>query len=128
MIRFDLSGYRMVLSNLLSNGIKYTREGGVDLSLSVGASRAVLRVEDTGIGIPKQDIPRMFEEFFRASNVRAGPIRGTGVGLGGVRELVNRFGGEIELASEEGKGTAFTTRFPIHGEEEGPGGRAPGSP
>ncbi len=115
--RFDFQGYKLVLSNLLSNAVKYTPEGSVDVRLFQEGDKAVLRVKDTGIGIPKQDIPKMFQEFFRASNVRGGSIKGTGVGLAGVKEIVTRFGGELELESKEGKGTEFTVRFPLNGSQ-----------
>lgn len=106
-VRFDRKGLHLVVSNLLSNAIKYTPSGRVTLRLSSDGDRCVLSVSDTGIGIPKQDLPRMFGEFFRASNARSSEVKGTGVGLAGTKEIVNRFGGHIELGSELGKGTTF---------------------
>jgi len=74
----------------------------------------VLEAKDTGIGIPDEDIPRLFTEFFRASNARRSQFEGTGVGLAGVKELVERFGGELELASKESEGSVFTVRLLLH--------------
>ena len=69
---------------------------------------------DTGIGIPADEQPKLFTEFFRASNARRSRIKGTGVGLAGVKELVERFEGEMELASQENQGSVFTVRLPLH--------------
>lgn len=107
-IRFDRKGLHLVISNLLSNAIKYTPSGGVALRLAHEPDRCILSISDTGIGIPSEDLPKMFEEFFRASNARSSDIRGTGVGLAGTKEIVNRFDGQLELDSEQGKGTTFT--------------------
>jgi two-component system phosphate regulon sensor histidine kinase PhoR len=65
------------------------------------------------MGIPEAEISRIFAEFYRASNARRSQIPGTGVGLAGVKELVERFDGELELVSEEGRGSAFTVRLPL---------------
>jgi len=112
-VRFDQQGYQLVVSNLVSNAIKYTPSGSVSVSLRrEDSSSAVLEVVDTGLGIPAADLPKMFQEFFRASNVRGGNIRGTGVGLTGVKEIVERFGGSIELFSQEGQGSTFRVSLP----------------
>lgn len=113
-VRVDLQGYSLILSNLVSNAIKYTPAGSVTVSLRQAEPWAVLEVQDTGMGIPKDEIPNLFTEFFRATNARRSKIEGTGVGLAGVKELVERFGGELELASQEGKGSVFTVRLPLY--------------
>ena len=113
-VRIDLQGYRFILSNLVSNAVKYTPAGSVQVGLREAGPWAVLEVEDTGIGIPEDDVPRLFSEFFRASNARRSQIEGTGVGLAGVKELVERFGGELELVSKEDEGSVFTVRLPLH--------------
>jgi signal transduction histidine kinase len=113
-VRIDLQGYHLIISNLVSNAVKYTPAGSVRVSLRQNRHWAVLRVEDTGIGIPEDDIPKLFIEFFRASNARSSQIEGTGVGLAAVKELVERFGGEIELTSQEDKGSVFTVRLPLY--------------
>jgi signal transduction histidine kinase len=114
-VRIDLQAYRLILSNLLSNAVKYTPAGSVEVSLWQEQPWAVLEVEDTGMGIPQADIPNLFTEFFRAGNVRRSKIMGTGVGLAGVKDLVERFRGELELESEENKGSVFTVRLPLTG-------------
>jgi signal transduction histidine kinase len=75
---------------------------------------AVLEVADTGIGIPEKDLPKLFTEFFRASNARASDIDGSGVGLAGAKTLVERFGGEFSLRTQENEGSTFTIRLPTH--------------
>jgi signal transduction histidine kinase len=112
-VRIDLQAYHLILSNLVSNAIKYTPSGGVQVVLDTLAPWAVLEVKDTGLGIPEAEIGRIFSEFFRASNARRKKIPGTGVGLAGVKELVERFGGELEVVSEENCGSTFTVRLPL---------------
>ena len=111
--RIDIHGYRLILSNLISNGIKYTPTGSVNVSLGQNNEWAILKIRDTGMGIPKNDIPNLFTEFFRAANARKSKIIGTGVGLAGVKELVTRFGGILELNSEENIGSEFIVRLPL---------------
>jgi signal transduction histidine kinase len=113
-VRIDRQGYRLILSNLISNAVKYTTAGSVEVNLRQEGPWAVIEVRDTGIGIPTEEIPNLFKEFFRASNARGSEIKGTGVGLAGVKELVERFRGEIELKSEENKGSVFTVRLPLY--------------
>jgi signal transduction histidine kinase len=112
-VRIDLQAYRLILSNLVSNAVKYTPAGSVHVSLMSMPPWAVLEVEDTGMGIPKDDLPSLFTEFFRATNARRSKIMGTGVGLAGVKELVERFRGQMELASEIDAGSVFTVRLPL---------------
>ncbi len=113
-VRFDSKGYHLILSNLVSNAVKYTSEGFVNVSLKRQELWAVLEVADSGIGIPKADIPQLFKEFFRASNAIRQRIQGTGVGLAGVKHIVERFDGEIELQSQENQGSHFTVRLPLY--------------
>ena len=113
-IRFDQQGCRLIVSNLISNAVKYTTAGLVRIKLTRQDPWAVLEVADSGIGIPKKDIPRMFQEFFRASNAKKMQIQGSGVGLAGVKNLVERFGGQLELESRENEGSTFTVRLALH--------------
>lgn len=115
-VRFDVRGYYIVVSNLVSNAIKYTEMGSVSVVLTREDDRARLEVQDSGMGIPAADIPNMFKEFYRASNARQSSIEGSGVGLAAVKQLVERFGGEMTLDSEEGKGSVFRVSLPIDGE------------
>jgi signal transduction histidine kinase len=113
LVRIDLQAYHLILSNLVSNAIKYTPAGNVQVLLHKQGTWVVLKVKDTGMGIPEAEISRIFTEFFRASNARRSKLPGTGVGLAGVKELVERFDGELELVSEENRGSAFTVRLPL---------------
>ena len=117
-VRIDLQAYHLILSNLVSNAIKYTPAGSVQVRLRTQGPWAVLEVEDTGIGIPEAEIGRIFDEFYRASNVRGTDISGTGVGLAAVKELVERFDGQLELVSQENRGTAFHVRLPLFAGQE----------
>jgi len=114
-VRFDSQGYALVVSNLLSNAIKYSNHGTVKLTLSSDDQWAILEVVDNGIGIPKADIPKLFTEFFRASNAKRNRIPGTGVGLAGAKHIVERFAGTFELQSVENEGSTFTVRLPLGG-------------
>jgi signal transduction histidine kinase len=111
-VRIDIHGYQLILSNLLSNAVKYTSTGSVIVSLQQNSEWALLKIKDTGMGIPKKDIAKVFKEFFRASNARKSKIIGTGVGLAGVKDLTTRFGGILELNTEENKGSEFIVRLP----------------
>jgi len=112
-VRIDIHGYRLILSNLIGNAVKYTSSGSVFVSIVQNNGWAVLKIKDSGMGIPKDDIPNLFTEFYRASNARKSQIMGTGVGLAGVKELVTRFGGMLELNTEENKGSEFIVRLPL---------------
>jgi signal transduction histidine kinase len=113
-VRMPEQTYRLIVSNLVSNALKYTHTGSVSITLRQNGSWAVLEVQDSGIGIPEGEIPFLFTEFFRASNARQGKFPGTGLGLAGVSALVERFGGKVELESKENRGSKFAVRLPIH--------------
>lgn len=103
-----------ILSNLLSNAIKYSPQGGtVSFEIVFTSESALFRVQDTGIGIPKQDLENLFDSFKRASNV--GNIPGTGLGLAIIKKCVDLHGGQINVESELGVGTKFTVRLPTNG-------------
>ncbi len=106
----DATRIRQMIANLLSNALKFTPEKGeVRLSLRRDGDDAVIAVSDTGPGISPDELPRVFDRFFRGSGVRA---RGSGIGLTVARELVLAHGGELVAASELGHGTTFTVRLP----------------
>ena len=111
-MKADLESMEQMLENLISNAIKYTPEGGrVGLAIGPGENDTIrITVSDTGIGIPRDEISRLFAEFFRASNVKN--VIGTGLGLAIVKEIVNQHDGQISVESEEGLGTIFTVHFP----------------
>jgi len=101
-----------VFDNLLSNAIKYSPGGGVVIiTLRAEDGRYVVAVKDNGIGIPPADVGRLFERYFRGSNVSG--IVGTGVGLDLVKMVVDLHGGDIAVESQEGNGACFTVRLPI---------------
>jgi signal transduction histidine kinase len=101
-----------VFDNLLSNAIKYSPGGGgVRITSRAEAGGLVVAVEDHGMGIPAADVDRLFERYFRGSNVSG--IVGTGVGLNLVKMVVDLHGGSVTVESEEGKGSRFTVRLPV---------------
>ena len=115
----DKEGLREVISNLISNAIKYTPEGGkVDLFLEVFPERLRFRVEDNGIGICEEDQANLFKEFFRARNAKALTQAGTGLGLSIVKKVVEMHGGKIELRSALNQGTQVTVELPLSPPEE----------
>ncbi len=105
-------GLDRILVNLVGNGIKYTPAGGqVTVSMGQEGEEVWVRVADTGIGIPEESFPHLFEEFYRAPNARRFGT-GTGLGLTIVKDLVDRYEGRIEVESKVGEGTTFTIFFP----------------
>ncbi len=102
-----------VLANLLDNAVKYTPEQG---SIAVGARPAGAAIEiwvrDTGIGIPAEELPRLFERFYRVDKARSRELGGTGLGLAIVKHLVQAQGGEVRVSSEPGKGSVFSFTLP----------------
>ncbi len=106
-------GIDRILNNLVSNAIKYTPTGGrVIMRLQRMDGEARLQVEDTGIGIPEDALPHLFEEFYRAPNAKSQEKEGTGLGLAIARDLVLRYGGRIDAQSKVGTGTMFTITLP----------------
>lgn len=107
------TGLSRVLANLLGNAVKYTREGGeVTVSVRRTGRNVDVEVRDTGIGIPRDSLARLFTEFYRAPNAKAFET-GTGLGLVIVKELVERFEGTLAVHSVEGEGSSFTVGLPV---------------
>jgi signal transduction histidine kinase len=107
-------GLDRIFVNLISNAVKYTPSGGsVIVTVCQVDGQAQVEVADTGIGIPEKGLSHLFEEFYRAPNAKASGEVGTGLGLTIVKDLVERYGGRIEVASEVEKGTTFTVTFPV---------------
>jgi signal transduction histidine kinase len=115
MVNGDRDRLKQVLINLVSNAIKYTPQGGeVYLSLAKIGDNARLIVRDTGAGIPKEDLPHIFERFYRAEKSRSrAKMGGFGLGLSIAYWIVTNHGGRIEVNSSEGKGTTFCIWLPI---------------
>jgi signal transduction histidine kinase len=104
---------KLVWTNLLSNAIKYNRPGGsILVTLRQDAGQVTCQVRDTGIGIAPEDLPHMFDEFFRADNAKLVSPHGTGVGLAIIRRIVEGWGGKISVESKLGQGTTFTFVLP----------------
>jgi signal transduction histidine kinase len=113
-LRGDRELLRQALVNLIGNAIKYTPEGGqVQLDAALEGEELVLAVRDNGIGIGPEDLPRIFDKFFRASQAKSSRIPGTGLGLPLARYLVESHGGRIEVESELGQGSTFRVRLPV---------------
>ncbi|MBF0595246.1 MAG: HAMP domain-containing protein [Candidatus Omnitrophica bacterium] len=110
----DESRFSQVVLNLLDNAVKYTLEGGV---ITVGAvvldSKVRIDVTDTGIGIPEEDLPRIFERFYRVDKARSRDQGGTGLGLSIVKHIVIAHGGEVLVSSVLGQGTTFSFTLPV---------------
>jgi signal transduction histidine kinase len=112
-IRADQTQMGRLVSNLLSNAIKYTRSGGsVRVALRGEEDQVALTVEDTGIGIPAENLPHIFNRFYRVRPAQSHPVPGLGLGLSFVAWIVNVHGGRIEVDSQEGKGTRFIVHLP----------------
>lgn len=126
----DAEHLRQLWTNLISNGIKYTPRGGnVVVSLDQKDGHVVGTVSDTGVGIAADDMPRIFEEFYRTAQAKELEEHGTGLGLPIVKEIVETYGGTIDVDSEIGKGTTFTFTLPLSAEPGGDtanGGRVVG--
>jgi signal transduction histidine kinase len=110
----DPTRLKQLIDNLLSNAIKFTSEGGTaGVNVDRHDDSLVLEVRDTGVGIPEDEVGRLFERFFRASTGTAAP--GTGLGLSIVKSIVDAHGGTISVESELGVGTTFTVDLPLPG-------------
>jgi two-component system phosphate regulon sensor histidine kinase PhoR len=115
----DPSRIKQIIVNLVSNAIAYTPKGGqVSLLVKDQSDWVILDVKDTGIGIEEQEIPRIFERFYRVDRARSRELGGTGLGLAIVKHLVEAHGGKIEVKSVVGKGSTFSIYFRKAEEEE----------
>ncbi|WP_138755414.1 two-component system histidine kinase PnpS [Paenibacillus sinopodophylli] len=114
-VEADEDRLRQIMMNLLSNGINYTSEGGrVSLHVEgIGDDYIRIQISDTGIGIPKKDLPRIFERFYRVDKARSRSSGGTGLGLSIVKHLVELHKGTISVTSAVGVGTTFTIELPV---------------
>jgi signal transduction histidine kinase len=113
-VRGDRVSLSMLVSNLVGNAIKYNRPGGsISIASTLENGWVKLVVRDTGIGIPQEYIPHLFQEFFRVKTPETQDIPGTGLGLVICKRIVTELGGSIEVSSEEGQGTAFVVRLPV---------------
>lgn len=114
----DAKRMTQVLDNLINNALRYTSEGG-EITISTGTREAngrrwaTVTVADTGMGIPEDELPHVFDRFFRGEKPRTLQISGTGLGLAIVKEIVELHGGQVTVESEVGKGSSFTVWLPL---------------
>ena len=112
-VNADPDRVREIITNLVSNSIKYTQNGSVDLTLTGDRNNVKVSVRDTGIGIPAEEQKHMFEKFYRVNNSMTREVGGTGLGLYIARTLVELYGGRIWVDSAPGKGSTFTFTLPL---------------
>jgi len=112
-VKTDRDKLKQILLNLLSNAVKFTEQGEIKVSASPENGNLKLAVADTGIGMKKEALEHIFEEFQQAEKTTASKYGGTGLGLAIVKKFINLMGGEIVVESEEGKGSKFTITLPM---------------
>jgi two-component system phosphate regulon sensor histidine kinase PhoR len=113
LVLADEEALRQIFDNLIDNAIKYTPEtGSVSVSCFADHNEVTIEVADTGIGIPRDDLPRIFERFYRVDKARSRELGGTGLGLSIVKHLIQSLGGQIDVASRVGSGSRFTVHLP----------------
>lgn len=113
LVLADEEAVRQIADNLIDNAIKYTHENGlVRVSCQLRRDMIIVEVADTGIGIPRDDLPRIFERFYRVDKARSRELGGTGLGLSIVKHLVQSINGKLEVTSRLGSGSKFTVAFP----------------
>ena len=113
VIRADAYRLEQLFINLLDNGIKYTEQGSVQITVRKESNNLVIEVEDTGIGIPKEHVPRIFERFYVTDKSRSRKSGGTGLGLSIVKHIVLLHNGTIAVTSTPGHGTKFIVSLPL---------------
>ena len=114
MFKCNRGRIEQVLVNIISNAIKYTPEGGsVTVSTMHVYNDIYIKIKDTGIGIPKEDLPHVFERFYRVDKARSRQQGGTGLGLAIAKEIVEEYGGTINVNSQVNKGTEFVVTFSV---------------
>ncbi len=113
-VQADKDGIERVIINIISNSVKYTPDGG-RISIYVGYvhNDAYIKIKDSGIGIPKEDIDKIFERFYRVDKARSRKLGGTGLGLSIAKEIIEQNNGNIDIKSTLGKGTEVVIRIPV---------------
>jgi signal transduction histidine kinase len=109
----DRGMWEKIVLNLVSNALKHTFDGEIGVRVAVAGNRLVLEVRDTGVGIPAEQMSRLFERFHRVPNARSRTHEGTGIGLALVQEMVLLHGGTVSVTSAEDRGTTFTVSVPL---------------
>jgi signal transduction histidine kinase len=116
IVRADPDDLEKIVSNLLTNAVNYTPSGRIAFGIRPADGWVEISVEDTGIGIEKEELERIFDGFYRSPAAKASGVVGTGLGLSIVTRLAQRLGGTVSVASEQGKGSRFTVRLPLANE------------
>jgi signal transduction histidine kinase len=116
----DRDMWEKIVLNLVSNAFKFTFDGEIEVKIRVESGIAVLTVRDTGVGVPTEEIPRLFERFHRVQNTRGRTYEGSGIGLALVQELVKLHSGSIRAESVLGSGTTFFVTVPLGSEHVSP--------
>jgi len=116
-VNSDYEKVRQLFTNLISNAFKYTRVGKIIIGFTSKENELEFSVKDTGLGIPSEELDKVFERFYRGSNVNKGVIGGTGLGLSIAQELTELLGGKIWVESEIYKGSTFYFTLPIYKNE-----------
>lgn len=118
-VQADRTRLEQILYNLVDNAVKFNRpEGSVHITAEESEGRAVISVQDTGVGISALDLPRIFERLYRGDKSRSRKTEGSGLGLAIVKHLVQAHGGEVSVSSELGRGSRFTFTVPVAVEEK----------
>jgi signal transduction histidine kinase len=112
----DSAQLKQVFTNLVANAVNYTAEGKISLSTDIAGDWVKFIIQDSGMGIESDDIPHLFERFYRGQQASRSSIPGTGLGLAITKEIIELHQGEIEVQSEINVGTTFIINFPIHKE------------
>jgi two-component system phosphate regulon sensor histidine kinase PhoR len=113
-IMADAFKLEQALINLIDNAVKYTEKGTIALSLNHTAGRVMIEIKDTGIGIPEEHIPRIFERFYVVDKSRSKRLGGTGLGLSIVKHIVLLHNGTLQVASPPSQGTTFSITLPTN--------------
>ena len=114
-MNLDFQIMELILENLISNAIKYTEKGQVEVSAGKKGKNVVIKIADTGCGIPERQKHLVFTKLFRADNLLKNRTKGYGLGLYIVKSIIQKIGGKIRFDSEEGKGTTFYVTLPLSG-------------
>lgn len=118
LVRADKYGIERVILNILTNSVKYTPEkGNIKIYVGFVYNDAYIKVIDNGIGIPEDDLPRIFDRFYRVDKARTRELGGTGLGLAIAKEIIEQNKGSIDIKSEFGKGTEVVLRIPVKSRE-----------
>lgn len=113
-VQADKDGIERVVINIISNSVKYTPDGGkINVYVGYVHNDAYIKIKDTGIGIPKEDLDKIFERFYRVDKARSRRLGGTGLGLSIAKEIIEQNNGSITVKSQVGKGTEVVIRIPV---------------